>query len=108
MVTVATGGRYLLEGRLDNITVSLGKVAAHSNPIVFPNVPFDVVIGRPTIKRLGEVLDLREEEVSWTTEDKNKLFPWFQSMPILVNTVGIPNVKILRCNQMLQRCHQVN
>lgn len=43
--------------------------------IVLGNVPFDLVIGRPTLKRLGGVLDFRAEEVRFQYRAQEAVIP---------------------------------
>lgn len=63
VVTVATGDKSGAQGKLTNIQVLFEQLQAGIDFIILENVPFDVVIGRPTLKRLGGVLDFKAEVV---------------------------------------------
>lgn len=48
-----------------DLPVMLEDLKAKIDFIVLPNVPFDMVIGRPTLKRLGGALDFKREVVAF-------------------------------------------
>lgn len=50
-------------GKVTNVLVFFEQLEARMEFFVLENVPFDLVIGRPTMKRFGGVLDFRAEEV---------------------------------------------
>lgn len=75
VVTVATSDKSLVQGKLDKVSVQLGDIEALIDFIDLPNVPFYIVIGRPTLKRLGAELDFKSEEVRLNYRNKTEALP---------------------------------
>lgn len=63
VVTVSSAGESNVLGKVMNVPVLSAQLEARIDLIVLQNVPFDLMIGRPTLKQLGGVLDFRAEEV---------------------------------------------
>lgn len=55
-MTLLTGDRYIVAGKLNDIPVALGQIRARIDFIVLPNLLFDVYNGGPTLKLLVGVL----------------------------------------------------
>lgn len=62
IVTVANGSRSKVLQKAVEVLVRVGQLQAIIELVVLPNVPFDIVIQRPTLKRLGPVVDFKAEE----------------------------------------------
>lgn len=75
VVTVATGDKSGALGKLIGIPVLLDTVRVNVDFIVLQNIPFDLVIGRPTLKRLGAVLDFPAEVVQLSYKGKEARLP---------------------------------
>lgn len=60
---MATGDKSGAIGKLVRVPVLFGKLQADVDFIVLRNIPFGVVIGCPTIKRLEDILDFPAEVV---------------------------------------------
>lgn len=54
-----------VHGKLTDVPVFLEHLETQIGFVLLQNVPFDLVVGRPTLKRLGGVLDFRSEEARW-------------------------------------------
>lgn len=63
IVTGANGTKSLVLSKIRNVPRMLNGVEARIDVIVLPNVPFHMVIGSPTVKRLGGDVYFREEVV---------------------------------------------
>lgn len=61
MVTVADGSKSLVKGKLARVPVLLESLEAEIYFVVIHNIPFDLVIGRPRLKRIGGMLDFLTE-----------------------------------------------
>lgn len=75
VVTVANGSRSGVLGKVNCIPVLFESLQVYMDFVVLENVPFDVVIGRPTLKRLGAVLDFRTEKVCLDYHGKGAVVP---------------------------------
>lgn len=64
VVTVANGDKSGVQGNVTDVPNLFEELTYRIYFIIRENVPFDLFIGRPTLKRLGGVLDFRAEEVS--------------------------------------------
>lgn len=64
-MTVENGTKSGVVGKVLNVPVKFENLEAQVDFAVSKNVPFDVVIGRHTLRRLGRVLNLRSEEVRY-------------------------------------------
>lgn len=62
-------------GKVCDVPVQFDKVKARIDFIVLRNVPFDLVIGRPTLKRPGGILEFRAEEVRLDYDGKTAVLP---------------------------------
>lgn len=63
LVTDANGSISKVIGKVFRVAVLFGEIKARIEVVVLKDVPFDVVTGRPTLKRHGGVLDFRSKEV---------------------------------------------
>lgn len=70
VLTVANGEKSGVKGKLQDVPVSFDGMTAGLDFVVLENLPFDIVIGRPTLKRLGGVLDFKAEEVRLDYREK--------------------------------------
>lgn len=50
-------------GKLLNVPSLFENLQAKVDLFVLENIPFDIIIGRSTLKRLGEVLDFKTEKI---------------------------------------------
>lgn len=75
VVTVATGEKSKATGKLSNVPVMFDELQAEVDFIVLEDTPFDVVISRPTIKRLGGVIDLPAEVVRFDYRGQKAVLP---------------------------------
>lgn len=57
MVIVATGDKSEAVGKPAGVTELLYTIHAKMDFIVLQNVPFDIVIGSPNLKKLDAVID---------------------------------------------------
>lgn len=73
--TVANGEKTGVLGKLNNLPVTFDDFPAHLDFVVLDNLPFDIVIGRPTLKRLGGLLDFQKEEVILLYHELNANLP---------------------------------
>lgn len=74
-VSVAERRRSWLEGKTSKVPVMLDSLDVKMIFIVMQSVPFDLVIGRLTLKRLGGVLDFRAEEVHLDYKGQQETLP---------------------------------
>lgn len=75
IVTVANGMKSRVVGKVLNVPVKFEDLETHVDFVVLKHVLFDVVVGRPTLKKLGEVLDFRFEEVCFAYRGVETIFP---------------------------------
>lgn len=59
VVTMASGEKAVVLGKVKDVPVTLGDLIAKMDFIVLENLPFPALIGRPSLTRLGCVLDLK-------------------------------------------------
>lgn len=69
-MTIANRAKSGVLGKVRGIPVSFQNIEAQLDFVVLKNVPFDLVIGRPTLKQLSGVLDFRSEEVRFAYRDQ--------------------------------------
>lgn len=74
-VTVTDGSTSSVEGKLSKVSVMLDLLVVKMDFVVMQNVPFDLVIGRPTLKRLIGVLNLRTKEVRLHYQSQQATLP---------------------------------
>lgn len=60
---MANGDSSEVFEKTGNVPVRSGKLKAKLDFVVLSSVPFDLVIGRPTLRRLGDVVQFEAEEV---------------------------------------------
>lgn len=75
VVTVAPGDKSSAIGKLSNVPLLFGNLQDEVDFIVLENIPFDIIIGRPTIKRLGGVLYFKAEEVRMNYQGHKAIIP---------------------------------
>lgn len=63
VVKVTNGNKSDVFGKVVNVPVLFQQMEATMDFVVPTRVPFDLVIGRPALKRLGGVLDFKRAEV---------------------------------------------
>lgn len=61
--TAATGEKSGAIEKLSNVSVMFGALQAETKFIMLENISFYIIIGRPTLKRVGGVLDFKVEDV---------------------------------------------
>lgn len=61
LITVANGENSGFRGKIFSTPVDFDNVKANSDFVFIENLPYDVVIDRSTIKRLGVLLDFQVE-----------------------------------------------
>lgn len=75
MVTMANGANSDGLGNVRDDPVSFRDLYALLEFVVLKNVPFDLVLGRPTLKRLEGVLEFRSEEVRLACHGHEAILP---------------------------------
>lgn len=77
VMNVANGDNSDVLGKGVDVPVLFEGLEARIHFIVLKNVPFDLLIGRPTLKRLGGVPDFRSEEVRLKYGGQEEVLPMF-------------------------------
>lgn len=80
---VAAGSRSLVKENVSRVSVVIKRMNVKMDFIVVPNVPFILVIGRPTPKRLGDVLELKAKEVRTYYRVLKPYFQWCRNISAL-------------------------
>lgn len=75
VVIVASGANSGAVGELMKIPVMFDEIQANLNPILQKNIPFEVVIGRQPIERLGGVLYFPVEVVRFNYRGQAAVVP---------------------------------
>lgn len=74
VVTVADGCKSLVKWQIVKKPVSLDALEVKMDFIVMQNVPFDLFTDRPTLKRMGDVLGFKTEEVRFDYRGRQAVF----------------------------------
>lgn len=64
-----------MQGKLQNVLIQFGAEKAQMDFIVLPNIPFDIVIGRYTLKRLEGELDFKRKVVRFEYRKRIETLP---------------------------------
>lgn len=75
VVFVADGSRSLVKEKVAAISMSFARLEMEMDFVIMRNVPFDFIIGRPTLKCLGGVLDFKCEEVRLDYRGRQETLP---------------------------------